>query len=112
MNIKIQSRGFKLSEALYEHTHSKLYLTLGRYAERIRNIEVVLTDINGPKGGEDMRCIIKLRLNRFKSVALQETSSDMYDAINQCSHHARRVVERHFNRLRKMHRRPVHYEYA
>ncbi len=111
MNIKTQCRGFKLSLALHDHVKSRIYLVLGRYSSKIRQVEVTLLDVNGPKGGVDKKCLITLRLNHFKSIVVQETSEDMYFSINNCAQRARRAVERHYNRMRDMHRKP-HHGYA
>ena len=111
MNIKVQSRGFSLSQSLYDRVTSKLHLAIGHYGGRIRQVDVTLQDINGPRGGEDMQCVIKLKVNHFKSIVIHETAPNMYDAINSCAQRVRRVVERHFNRVRRLNRR-IGYSYG
>lgn len=111
MNIKIHSRSFKLSQPLYDHINSKLHLALGRYSGKVSRVEVKLMDVNGPKGGEDMNCLMKIRINHFKSVAVNATAEDMYDAISICANNAKRVVERHFNRARRLNHK-TYYNYA
>ena len=105
MKINIQSRGFKLSKASYGRVKSKLYRVLNRYDNRIRHAEITLSDVNGPKGGEDMKCLINIRVNKSKSIVVQETAVDIYDAINSCTQRVKRVVERHFVRTRRISRR-------
>lgn len=105
MKVKIQSRGFKLTKALYNQVNSKLNLLLSRYGNQIRQAEVILLDVNGPKGGEDMRCLINIKVNKSKSIVVQETAADLYDAINSCAQRVRRTAERHFSRARRLNRR-------
>lgn len=105
MKISIHTRGFSLSDALAKHTDSKLRLALGLYRDKIQRAEVFLCDVNGPKGGEDMSCKIKVKAKGYSSIVTQQTANDMYDAINICSHKVKRTVGRRLDKL--VTRRPV-----
>lgn len=98
MFIKIHTQGFTLSESLREYSESKIRLALGLYRDRIRRVDIFLTDVNGPKGGEDMTCKIKINSNGHAPFIAQETSKDLYDAINVCSHRIKRAAGRRFDR--------------
>ena len=112
MRIKVQSRGFKLTEALYNQVNAKLHLVLSRYSNRIRQAQVTLLDTNGPKGGEDKRCLICIKVNHAKSIVVQETAPDLYDAISNGVYRIKRAVDRHFNRSRQLNRRVQSSQYA
>jgi len=99
MLVKIQTRSFTLSKALYDYTDSKVRLALGLYPHKIQRADVFLTHVNGPKGGRDMMCKIKIKANGYPSIVAQETAEDMYDAINICSHRMKRSVGRRFDRV-------------
>lgn len=105
MKVRVQSRGFKLSKALYSRVNSKLRFILSRYGSHIRQAEVMLVDVNGPKGGEDMRCLVNIRVNNSKSIVVHQTASDLYDAINACAHRVKQTMERHFDRARRVSRK-------
>ena len=105
MKFRIQSRGFKLTKALYNRVSLKLHRILSRYDDRITSAEVTLQDVNGPKGGEDMQCLVNIKLSKSKSIVVQERATDLYDAINTCSQRVRLTMERHFERTRQMSRR-------
>lgn len=100
MNIRIQSRDFLLTDALEGQIRDKLQLILSRYGHRIRKTEVTLSDVNGPKGGADKRCLMKFRINHLKTIVAQETTEDMYLSINNCVHRVRRTLERQFGKDR------------
>ncbi len=102
MKIKIQSRDFELTDALHQSISDKLQLILNRYGHRIRKTEVTLSDVNGPKGGVDKRCIMKFRINHLKTIVVQDTTADMYESINNCASRVRRTLERQFGRDRIM----------
>ena len=109
MHIKAKTRGFTLSKALGLYVKNKLESKLGNYQAKISRAYVTLLDINGPKGGEDMQCKIQLKLDNSQAIVVQETASNMYDAINTCSTRARQVVGRHFSRIRQQRKSAANY---
>lgn len=94
MQIAIQSRGFSLTDALYNHVQNRLGFTLSRGASRVRRVEVRLSDINGPRGGVDKRCLIEVRLDGLPVVVVQDVQSDMYTAIDRAAGRVARTVMR------------------
>ena len=100
MNIKIQSRDFQLTEALHMQISAKLQLILSRYGHKIRKTEVILSDVNGPRGGVDKCCVMKFRINHLKTIVVKDTTSDMYESISNCALRVRRTLERQFGRDR------------
>ncbi|MGB5397580.1 MAG: HPF/RaiA family ribosome-associated protein [Gammaproteobacteria bacterium] len=94
MQIAIQSRGFSLTDALHQHVLNRLEFTLSRGASRVRRVDVRLSDINGPRGGVDKRCLIEVRLSGLPVVVVQDVQSDMYTAIDRAAGRAARTVLR------------------
>ena len=99
MLIKIHAQGITLTRALKKHVDSKVRLALGIYTEKIRRIDVFLNDINGPKGGVDTQCKIKIIPYGQKTIVVQETGLSVLEAINICSSRAKRVASRRFDRI-------------
>lgn len=52
--------GLKMRRALREYAALQLDLALNRVRHNIRAVAVHISDENGPKGGADKRCLIKL----------------------------------------------------
>ena len=106
MTLTIRAQGFPLTRALKKSIESRLRMTLNRYYNAIRRVDVSLTDINGSsKGGMDMRCMMSIKLSQSKSIVVQETGEDMYEAIRYCSERVRHTLQRHLGRQRAMRRR-------
>jgi len=105
MNLRVKSRGFKVTKALHNRVKSKLHRIFSRYGDRIRGAEVTLQDINGPKGGEDMTCLVTIKLNKSKPIVVKEQAADLYDAINTCAQRATLKMERHIKRAQRAARR-------
>ncbi|MBT0586514.1 HPF/RaiA family ribosome-associated protein [Alteromonas oceanisediminis] len=105
MHIKINSRDFSITPALQQFIEAKIQFALNRYAQRIRVLEISLKDINGPRGGIDKQCTIKMKINQFKTLVVEDTSADAYESVVACTQRAKRRMERHYTRARTQSRR-------
>jgi len=94
MVLTIHARDFMLSAALKAHIHEKMQSIKQRYGHKISVADVRLFDVNGPKGGDDMRCRIVLKPRGNNEIVVQDTSANMYEAINRCTHRIKRHIER------------------
>ena len=111
MLVKIHTPDFPSSSALSDYVDSKVRLALGLYRDKIRVVDVFLTDVNGPRGGEDMRCKIKVKADGHPLVLAQETADNLYEAINICSHRMKRVIGRRFDRVLQHRRKTIDYRH-
>jgi len=94
MMIVIQCRGFELTEALEEHVRRRLFFSMARGTSHISRVDVSLSDLNGPRGGIDKRCLVKVRLDGLQSVVVEDVQSDLYRAIDRAAGRAGRMVMR------------------
>lgn len=101
MQIGIQARGFELSDGLRAHTLQRLNYALGWARYRLRRIVVSLADENGPRGGDDKRCSLRVELEKGPTVQIEDTQSDLYVAIGRAAERASRTVARRIQRQRK-----------
>jgi CBS domain-containing protein len=85
----------------------KLGMRLGKFAASIERVSVRLSDVNGPKGGVDHKCLIKVVLSGLPSVVVERRDSALQravnTAINATAQAVRRSVQR--RRLKPLHRR-------
>lgn len=101
MRIDIQARGFDLTEGLREHTARRLQFALGWAGHGVRSVTVRLSDVNGPRGGNDKRCRIKIPLPGGQDVVIEDTEADLYVAIDRAADRTERTVARRLERLRE-----------
>jgi|SRR5210317_1740065 putative sigma-54 modulation protein len=94
MQIAIQAHGLSLTDALEKHVQDRLRFTFSRVAGRVRRVLVTLSDINGPRGGIDKRCLIEVRLDGLPSIVIQDIQEDLYIAIDRAAGRASRSVMR------------------
>lgn len=104
MNIHIQAQGFDLTEGIREHTRKRLQFTLGWDRHEVRSVTVYLSDVNGPRGGNDKRCRIQIPIVGSRDVVIEDVEDDLYVAINRAAERTERTMARRLERLRN-HRR-------
>ncbi len=100
MNIDIQARNFPLTDALRQHIDRRLGFALSSRDDAIQRIRVLLSDINGPRGGADKCCHIQVVIPRLPDVVIEDTEVDLYTAIDRAAERAGRTVGRRLNRQR------------
>jgi putative sigma-54 modulation protein len=100
MQIDIQARSFPLTVALRNYIKQRLVAALTRRDEHIQKIVMRLSDINGPRGGEDKHCHLQIVLAGIPDVVIEDTEIDMYNAIDRATERAERAVVRKINKKR------------
>jgi len=100
MNTNIQARDFSLTDALSVFIRNRINFQFASRSDQIQRIKVRLSDVNGPKGGEDKCCKVTVTLPRLKEIVIEEVQADLYVAISRAMDRASRTVHR---RLEKMH---------
>jgi ribosome hibernation promoting factor len=112
MQIDIQTRNFDLTHALRSHAERRLRFALTSADNHVQRIIVRLSDINGPRGGEDKRCHLQVVLAGLPDVVVEDTEADLYFAIDRAAGRAGRSVMRKINRKQTLqkHGRPLTWE--
>ena len=100
MQIEIQARGFTLTQALRGYIERRLRFALSARYAQIERVRVRLSDINGPRGGCDMRCHLQVLLPGQTAVVIEDTQSNLYAAIDRAADRARRTLTRRLSRQR------------
>jgi ribosome-associated translation inhibitor RaiA len=69
-----------------------------------------LSDINGPRGGADKRCHVRVVLDGLHDVVIEDIEADLYVAIDRATDRAGRTLVRKIDRqqtLLKQGRPPI-----
>lgn len=98
MNITIQAQGFELTEALRQHTMRRF--DSARWTRDVQQIQVRLSDVNGPKGGADKRCQVQISLANESDVIIENIEDDLYLAIDRACARTKRTVTKRLERRR------------
>jgi putative sigma-54 modulation protein len=98
MELDVRGRHLQVSEALRAHLARRLEFALGRVSHRIGVVQVRLEDLNGPRGGVDKRCRIRVAGDHGWRVVVESADGDAYAAVDLAAGRARRAVERALGR--------------
>ncbi len=102
MFIDIQSRSFPLTASLRSYVQRRLQSALSKSDDHIQKVSMILSDINGPRGGEDKHCHLQVVLPGIPDVVIEDTEEDMYDAIDRATDRAQCAVLRKIDRKRTL----------
>jgi putative sigma-54 modulation protein len=101
MQIDIQARGFSLTPALRSHAERRLRHAFGSVQAQVGRVTIRLTDDNGPRGGDDKRCLVQASLRGGSPVVVEDIEHDLYVAIDRALDRAGRAAVRRVARRRE-----------
>jgi len=101
MKTSIRTRGVTEGDELRPYVERRLRFAFGRFAARVDEVIVRLTDVNGPRGGDGMRCRVEARLRGLAAVVVEDRASNLRHAIDLALARAGRSVARELARRRE-----------
>ncbi|HET7753787.1 MAG TPA: HPF/RaiA family ribosome-associated protein [Anaeromyxobacteraceae bacterium] len=96
----IRATGVELSPDERTTIREKLGRKLGKFAASIERVSVRVQDVNGPRGGVDHECRIKVVLSDLSSVVVAEQDASVGAAIARAVAAAERATRRAVQRRR------------
>lgn len=103
MQISIQSHDFSVSPALRSYAERRVEFSLPLENRRVRRVNVVLKDVNGPRGGDDKYCRVQVMMNGLPPVIAEEMQPDVYVAIDRATERVSRTLYRIIDREKERH---------
>ena len=94
MQIDIHALNFTLTDGLRARVEHRLRFALTRFQDQMSGISVRLSDVNGPKGGADKRCLVRIKAKGLPDIVVADTEADLYVAVDRAVDRARRTLER------------------
>jgi len=94
----VRVTGVDLSADDREYIRRKLGMKLGKFALSIERVTVRLRDVNGPRGGVDHQCRVKVVLSGLPSVVVEVRNESMQGAIDAAMTAAARSVRKALQR--------------
>ncbi len=92
--------GVELDRNDQAYIRQGLGVKLGKYATSIERVSVRVKDVNGPRGGVDHVCHIKVVLSGLPSVVFQSQAASLNAAIKGALAGVERAVRRSVQRRR------------
>ena len=100
MQLQIVARNSELTTSQREIVERRLGFALGRFGARIRRVEVLLTDVNGPRGGVDKTCRIVARIVPRGEVRVEAADVGVEAAVSRAAERISRRVSTELERRR------------
>jgi ribosome-associated translation inhibitor RaiA len=98
--VYIRAVGAPLSAAAKAEIRRKLARKLGRHALEIERTSVRVEDVNGPRGGVDKLCRIKVVISALPSIVVEEQHESLHAAIDGALDRVQRAVRQALKRRR------------
>lgn len=105
MQIRLFDGRIKTSEAELSYILARIGGIVDRVLCAPADIEVRLSDINGPRGGVDKQCSIQLSCARNITLSIEERAKTYYGAIDAAASRLRRALMRSIERATPRSRR-------
>ena len=100
MELEIRVKHTDLTEALRSYVERRLRFSLGRFGGRVGRVTVRISDLNGPRGGNDKCCHLSAEAVPAGWVGVEATDANLYAAIDRATERLGRSFRRHLERMR------------
>lgn len=98
MRIDLYSPNAPIEDALREEALSLLRAALDRFERTVREVRATLRDDNGPKGGVDKRCLVRLRFLPRGEAVISKSAAEVLSAVALAAQGAKEAVARRAGR--------------
>jgi hypothetical protein len=89
VEISIQTSGLRLSKSEMEsflgHVRRRVEERFARFRRRITQVTVHVEDINGPRGGRDKHCMVKVSVGGATASLAQGHDRNLFALVNRVS---------------------------
>ena len=107
MRLHISAPGLRLTGEEREHIEQRLRATLPWPAHALGRVALRLRDVNGPRGGVDKSCVVRVALRDGPEAVIEDRDEDLRRVVDRATHRAGRLVARLMRRLRPGRRGPL-----
>jgi hypothetical protein len=91
--LALRTSGIAVDADLREYVRGRLGWRLGKFARHIERLTVRFEDVNGPRGGIDTACRIKVVISGLPSVVVEELAGDSIEAFNRANDSVEQAVK-------------------
>ncbi|WP_428034652.1 HPF/RaiA family ribosome-associated protein [Amphritea sp.] len=106
MKINLKVRHVSIKKGLEEYIRRRMTFALASRYDQTDQIDVTLSDINGPRGGEDKRCQVRILIAGQRDILIDDVRQNWQEAIDSAASRASRTLTRRLARIRSKSIRP------
>jgi len=112
MRLDIRSMHLELDHGALAHIRRRFEQGLEHFARYIVRGRIILSDVNGPKGGADKHCLVQLRLRRASEVIIVEEGVELFSVIDRAADRLAVAVSRAVGKVRHSRRQEYRHQLA
>jgi putative sigma-54 modulation protein len=112
MRLDIRSIHLVLDRGALEHVRNRFEHGLDHFARHILWGRVLLSDVNGPKGGADKHCLVQFRLRGAPEIVIEEQGVELFGVIGRAADRLAMAVGRALGRERHGRRHEQRHQFA
>ena len=101
MRLDVRSRNVALTSELRQHIDRRVGQALNRFEKHVGSVRIVLTDVNGPKGGPDKVCRLTVVVAGCDQVAVTEYGSDLFPIVDRVADRVKQRVSSVLEKVRR-----------
>lgn len=98
MIVDMHGQGFPVTPALALYMRRRLAFALTRHRTRIQRVSIRVGDENGPRGGVDKYCRIRVHLLDAPVAVITDVGAELYAVIDRAADRLGRVVVKRLDR--------------
>ncbi|MBN0985853.1 HPF/RaiA family ribosome-associated protein [Amphritea pacifica] len=106
MKINLKVRHVSIKKGLAEYIRRRMAFALASRDDQTDQINVTLSDINGPRGGKDKRCQVRIVIAGQRDIVIDDVQQNWQEAIDSAASRASRTLTRRLARIRSKSIRP------
>mgnify|MGYP000663423312 CR=1 FL=1 len=111
MKVLIHSSNVTLSKKARQFIQRKISSTLQRFDSGVKQVDLYLKDVNGPKGGIDKECTINIQADDRKQVVVSGKAGSIFSVVKQCAVKAKLLLAKRTKRKTAQRRKPIALAY-
>ena len=100
MKLELRTRHLVPHPRFRELCERHLLSSLGRFEDHVRRVQLWMEDVNGPRGGRDLRCVLRLCLRHGGVLAVECTDERPELAVGEAFDRGRAALVRTIQRRR------------
>lgn len=100
MKLTLRTRHLDVRPDLRAQLARSVERALRRHAPQIHEVEIAVADINGPRGGADKQCRIRVRGPELCAIAVHHLGADLVSTVLSAAARAERAIARALARRR------------
>jgi len=98
MDFTTRTQGVRMDQPMRAYLDERLERALGRFRHLVGGVDVHISDENGPRGGEALRCRVVVDMRSEGALVVEETRADLFTAIAHAMDRIRTTMRKRANR--------------